>query len=304
MPADWPSTNEKPLQYEQGLLGDSILYLETLNQSQGDSYHALAVVGSRNMHCTTISRWSPARLQWGHHLSAVETPSAWATSPASSTGFNGATAFRQWKHARSAVGTVGFGSASMGPPPFGSGNQNPPPLGQVVCLASMGPPPFGSGNRPVPVPVDPVLGASMGPPPFGSGNLRRLPAALEPVALAVHLQDMDVVGEPVQQRAGEAFRTEHPGPLIEGQVGGDQDGPALVALAEDLQEEVSPGGGQGDEAQFVDDQQAEAGKLPLQVEQPSLVPGLQRSALPRFHRRRRPSAVPQPMRRPGLTAGI
>ena len=256
MPADWPSTNEKPLQYEQGLLGDSILYLETLNQSQGDSYHALAVVGSGNMHCTTISRWSPARLQWGHHLSAVETPSEWATSPASSTGFNGATAFRQWKHARSAVGTVGFGSASMGPPPF------------------------------------------------GSGNLRRLPAALEPVALAVHLQDMDVVGEPVQQRAGEAFRTEHPGPLIEGQVGGDQDGPALVALAEDLQEEVSPGGGQGDEAQFVDDQQAEAGKLPLQVEQPSLVPGLQRSALPRFHRRRRPSAVPQPMRRPGLTAGI
>ena len=28
------------------------------------------------------------------------------------------------------------------------------------------------------------------------------------VAVAVHLQDMDVVGEPVQQRAGEAFRTE------------------------------------------------------------------------------------------------
>ena len=131
-----------------------------------------------------------------------------------------------------------------------------------------------------------------------------LPAALEPVALAVHLQDMDAVGEPVQQRAGEAFRTEHPGPLIEGQVGGDQDGPALVALAEDLEEEVSPGGGQGDEAQFVDDQQAEAGKLPLQVEQPSLVPGLQRSALPRFHRRRRPSAVLQPGRLPGLTAGI
>ena len=33
------------------------------------------------------------------------------------------------------------------------------------------------------------------------------------------------------------------------------------------------GGGQGDEAQLVDDEQAEAGHLPLQVEQPSLVPG-------------------------------
>ena len=118
-----------------------------------------------------------------------------------------------------------------------------------------------------------------------------LPAVVEAVAVAVHLQDMDVVGEPVQQRAGEAFRTEHLGPLIERQVGGDQDGAPLVALAEDLEEEFRSGGGQGDEAQFVDDQ-------------PSLVPGLQRFALPRFHRRRRPSAVPQPMRRPGLTAGI
>ena len=51
---------------------------------------------------------------------------------------------------------------------------------------------------------------------------------------------MDVVGEPVQQRAGEAFRTEHLGPLIEGQVGGDQDGAALVALAEDLEEQFRP----------------------------------------------------------------
>ena len=58
-----------------------------------------------------------------------------------------------------------------------------------------------------------------------------LPAVAEAVAVAVHLQDMDVVGEPVQQRAGEAFRTEHLGPLIERQVGGDQDGAALVALS-------------------------------------------------------------------------
>ena len=60
------------------------------------------------------------------------------------------------------------------------------------------------------------------------------------------------------------------GPLIEGQVGGDQDGAPLVALAEDLKEEFRAGGGQGHEALFVDDQQAEAGQLPLQVEQPFL----------------------------------
>ena len=43
------------------------------------------------------------------------------------------------------------------------------------------------------------------------------------------------------------------GRLIEGQVGGDQDGAPLVALAEDLEEEVSPGVGNGPEAQLIDD---------------------------------------------------
>ena len=46
---------------------------------------------------------------------------------------------------------------------------------------------------------------------------------------------------------------------------------------------------------FFDDQQAEAGQLPLEVEQPSLVPVFQRSALPRFHRPDSLSAVPLPV---------
>ena len=37
----------------------------------------------------------------------------------------------------------------------------------------------------------------------------------EVVAVAVHLQDVDVVGEPVQQRAGRPLRPEDLGPLIE-----------------------------------------------------------------------------------------
>ena len=47
-----------------------------------------------------------------------------------------------------------------------------------------------------------------------------LPAALEAVALPVHLQDVDMVGEAVQQRAGEPFRAEDLGPLVERQIGG------------------------------------------------------------------------------------
>ena len=98
-----------------------------------------------------------------------------------------------------------------------------------------------------------------------------LPAALEAVAVAVHLQNMDVVGEPVQQRPGEPFGAKHVGPLVEGQVGGDQDGAPFVVLAEDLEEQFRAGGGPGHEAQLVDDQQSEAGQLPLEVEQSAVV---------------------------------
>ena len=110
-----------------------------------------------------------------------------------------------------------------------------------------------------------------------------LPAVLETVAVAVHLQDVNVVGEPVKQSAGEPLGAEHVGPLVEGQVGGDQDGAPFVALAEDFEEEFRTGGGEGDEAQLIDGQR---------VEQPSFVPGLQRSALPRFHRRDAPAGGP------------
>ena len=82
------------------------------------------------------------------------------------------------------------------------------------------------------------------------------------------------MGEPVQQGAGQPLRAEDLRPLVEGQVGGDQDGPSLVALAEDLEEELGPGLGERDEAQLIDDQQLEPGKPLLKVEQPPLVPGL------------------------------
>ena len=119
-----------------------------------------------------------------------------------------------------------------------------------------------------------------------------LPAVLEAVAVAVHLQDVNVVGEPVKQSAGEPLGAEHVGPLVEGQVGGDQDGAPFVALAEDLEEEFSPGGGQGDEAQLINDQQPEAGQLPLQVEQRSFVPGPPAVRFTSFSPARRPSGSP------------
>ena len=71
------------------------------------------------------------------------------------------------------------------------------------------------------------------------------------------------MSEAVQQGAGESLRAEDLGPLAEGQVGGDQDRPSLVALAEDLEEELSAGLGERYEAQLADDEQLEPGQLLL-----------------------------------------
>ena len=50
-----------------------------------------------------------------------------------------------------------------------------------------------------------------------------------------------MVGEPVQQCAGQTFRAEYPGPFVERQVGGHQSGAALVTLAEHLEQQFGAG---------------------------------------------------------------
>jgi len=99
-------------------------------------------------------------------------------------------------------------------------------------------------------------------------------ALLEAVAVAVHLEDVDVVGEPVEQSAGQALGGEHAGPLVEGQIAGDDGGTALVALAEDLEQQLGAARRQGDVTQLVDDQELVAGELALEAEETLLIPGL------------------------------
>ena len=81
------------------------------------------------------------------------------------------------------------------------------------------------------------------------------------------------MGETVQQGAGEPLGAEDLGPLVEGKVGGDQDRPSLVALAEYLEEELRAGLGERDEAELVNDEQLKPGQVLLKVEQSPLVPG-------------------------------
>ena len=51
-------------------------------------------------------------------------------------------------------------------------------------------------------------------------------------------------------------------------------GPPLVALAANFEEQFGAGAGERHEAHLVDDQQVERRQLSLQIQQPSLTPGL------------------------------
>ena len=60
--------------------------------------------------------------------------------------------------------------------------------------------------------------------------------------------------EAVEERASEPFGAEHGCPLVERQIARDQRAATLVALAEDLEQELSPGRRERHIAEFVDDQ--------------------------------------------------
>jgi hypothetical protein len=63
-------------------------------------------------------------------------------------------------------------------------------------------------------------------------------ALLAAVAVSVHLQDVDMVTEAVQQGASQPFGFEDLGPLIEGKVAGYKSRSAFVYLAEGLEEQL------------------------------------------------------------------
>ena len=83
-----------------------------------------------------------------------------------------------------------------------------------------------------------------------------------------------MVRQAIEERAGEPFGAEGLGPLVEGQITGDEGRAPLVAQGDHFEQQLGPGLGEGYEAEFVDDQQLVAGDLLLQAEQAPLVAGL------------------------------
>ena len=81
-----------------------------------------------------------------------------------------------------------------------------------------------------------------------------------------------MVGEPVEQRAGEPFAAQHLGPVLERQVGGDDRRATFVSLWEKTSNSSSaPGRRKRHVAKLVDDEQLHRCKIALELEQAPLV---------------------------------
>ncbi len=99
----------------------------------------------------------------------------------------------------------------------------------------------------------------------------RLLAGGEAVAFAIHLQDVDVMSETVEQCAGEPLGSEYGRPFVERQIGGDESSVSLIALAKNLEKELGTDRRKKHIAQFVDDQQLDRVEVFLQRAQTALV---------------------------------
>ena len=78
-------------------------------------------------------------------------------------------------------------------------------------------------------------------PGLSGGGTAPAGGFLEAVTVAVHGEDADVVGEPVQERACMPLGSQHRGPVLQRQVGRDDCRAALVALGERLEQQLGAG---------------------------------------------------------------
>lgn len=76
----------------------------------------------------------------------------------------------------------------------------------------------------------------------------------EPVALAIHLEDMYMVREAVEQRTSQSLAAEDARPFVKGQIRSDDGGAAFVTLREGLEEQFGSCRRQRHVAELVNDQ--------------------------------------------------
>src|SRR5262249_58259388 len=100
-----------------------------------------------------------------------------------------------------------------------------------------------------------ALGKSGSPASFGLSSLLRLHRLPEAVALAVHLENVRVVGQAVQERRRHPLALEDLVPLAEREVARHQDAATLVSVGEVAEQELDSASAHRDVSQLVADQQ-------------------------------------------------
>ena len=83
----------------------------------------------------------------------------------------------------------------------------------------------------------------------------------EPPAFVAGLHNLAVMGEAIEERRGHLGVAEDAGPFGEGEIGGDDDGGALVKPAHQMEEQLPAGLGEGQIAEFIQHDEVETGQI-------------------------------------------
>ena len=86
-------------------------------------------------------------------------------------------------------------------------------------------------------------------------------AAFESPAVVTGFDDVAVVGQPIEQCGGHLGVAEHTGPFAEGEIGGDDDGSALVEPTDEVEQKLSAGLGEGQISEFVQHDEVHPGQM-------------------------------------------
>ena len=89
--------------------------------------------------------------------------------------------------------------------------------------------------------------------------LRAFLGVLKAVAVAVGLDDVDAARDAVEERSGHAFVAQYLGPVLEGQVGCEQNALAFIGAADDLKQQFSADLGRRDVSELIENEQVEFG---------------------------------------------
>jgi len=95
-------------------------------------------------------------------------------------------------------------------------------------------------------------------------------AAFEAPTVVASFDDVAMVGQAVEQRGRHLGIAEHAGPFTEREIGGDDDGGALVKPADEMEQQLAAGLGERQVAEFVEDDEVHPGQMLSDTTLPSV----------------------------------